>query len=248
MTDNQTPVAGDREALADLETKLFEFLVVKYVQRADARQLALGLQYTEAETHDLAKTLARFLADQWLSAKRGEGFCSEFTSLPASAADKASTAPSGDTLDAAKKLLCDVCACAAESDSLDLPHVIKDCVEPIATLIAERNITLAMLEHSKRFMDPSGPFDTIGLLRELAEAKAALTTLPTGSGDKAGSGEVDRCEAIMNELFLSDNFMGSAQDTEDLAARILAALAHAEKGDETRLLSGSASPPEGGSQ
>jgi hypothetical protein len=32
---------------------VFEWLCRKYVQRQDLRQLALNLQYTEAETHDL---------------------------------------------------------------------------------------------------------------------------------------------------------------------------------------------------
>ena len=36
----------------------FEFLCRKYVQRADERQAAMGLQYTEAETNDLAKECA----------------------------------------------------------------------------------------------------------------------------------------------------------------------------------------------
>lgn len=38
---------------------VFEFLCRKYVQRQDARQKSMGLQYTEAETHDLADTLVR---------------------------------------------------------------------------------------------------------------------------------------------------------------------------------------------
>jgi hypothetical protein len=38
--------------------KLFEFLTQKYAQRADARQKAMGNQYTEAETHDLAYELS----------------------------------------------------------------------------------------------------------------------------------------------------------------------------------------------
>lgn len=45
----------------DLELDLFNFLCRKYVQRADARQKAMGLQYTEAETHDLAREIARFI-------------------------------------------------------------------------------------------------------------------------------------------------------------------------------------------
>lgn len=44
------------------EQAIFEFLCRKYVQRADRRQKAMGLQYTEAETHDLARELAAFIA------------------------------------------------------------------------------------------------------------------------------------------------------------------------------------------
>lgn len=46
----------------ELETDLFAFLCAKYVQRADDRQKAMGLQYTEAETRDLARTVARWIA------------------------------------------------------------------------------------------------------------------------------------------------------------------------------------------
>lgn len=47
-------------------TKLFYYLCRKYVQRADARQKELGLQYTEAETHDLAECVARwFINEGW---------------------------------------------------------------------------------------------------------------------------------------------------------------------------------------
>lgn len=41
------------------EQEVFAFLNRKYVQRADARQKEMGLQYTEAETHDLAKEIHR---------------------------------------------------------------------------------------------------------------------------------------------------------------------------------------------
>ena len=47
--------------MTDLESAIFEFLCRKYVQRADDRQRAMGLQYTEAETHDLASEMARFI-------------------------------------------------------------------------------------------------------------------------------------------------------------------------------------------
>lgn len=44
--------------LADL---LFQHLSRRYVQRQDDRQRQMGLQYTTAETHDLADTIARFV-------------------------------------------------------------------------------------------------------------------------------------------------------------------------------------------
>jgi hypothetical protein len=46
-----------------LEEMLFSFLCQKYVQRADTRQTKMGLQYTEAETHDLAKEICNFIAE-----------------------------------------------------------------------------------------------------------------------------------------------------------------------------------------
>jgi hypothetical protein len=45
----------------NLEADLFLWLITTYVQRFDARQKILGLQYMEAETHDLAKGLAAFI-------------------------------------------------------------------------------------------------------------------------------------------------------------------------------------------
>jgi hypothetical protein len=45
----------------ELERDLFALLCKKYVQRCDERQTAMGLQYTTAETRDLARTIARFL-------------------------------------------------------------------------------------------------------------------------------------------------------------------------------------------
>lgn len=39
---------------------IFAWLCRKYVQRADARQKSMGLQYTEAETHGLAADFSRF--------------------------------------------------------------------------------------------------------------------------------------------------------------------------------------------
>jgi hypothetical protein len=46
----------------DLEAELFVFFNRKYVQSSNERQRAMHLQYMEAETHDLAKEVARFIA------------------------------------------------------------------------------------------------------------------------------------------------------------------------------------------
>lgn len=43
------------------EGSAFEWFSAKYVQRADVRQAALGRVYTEAETHDLAKSVMSWL-------------------------------------------------------------------------------------------------------------------------------------------------------------------------------------------
>jgi hypothetical protein len=40
---------------------MFEYLANRYVQRADQRQFSMGLQYTEAETHDLADEVMKYL-------------------------------------------------------------------------------------------------------------------------------------------------------------------------------------------
>ena len=42
------------------ENEVFELLNRMYVQRADERQKEIGVQYTEAETHDLAKQVFKF--------------------------------------------------------------------------------------------------------------------------------------------------------------------------------------------
>ena len=55
-----------------LEISIFDWLCRKYVQRADARQKSLGLQYTEAETHDLAEEIAKNVA-QWADVHLREG-------------------------------------------------------------------------------------------------------------------------------------------------------------------------------
>ena len=54
-----------------LRVAIFDWLCLKYVQRADTRQESMGLQYMEAETHDLAEEIAaRFEAE--LTAQREE--------------------------------------------------------------------------------------------------------------------------------------------------------------------------------
>lgn len=52
------------KTLDGLEKMLFDFLCKKYVQNADARQAAMGLQYTHAETHDLAEEIAEFIREE----------------------------------------------------------------------------------------------------------------------------------------------------------------------------------------
>lgn len=47
--------------IVKLEAYMFAFYCRKYVQRADSRQKEMGLQYTEVETHDLAKETARVM-------------------------------------------------------------------------------------------------------------------------------------------------------------------------------------------
>jgi hypothetical protein len=64
----------DNTPLSELEQQAFDFLCRKYVQRADARQQSMGLQYTEAETHDLAKQVARFTRTQ-ASGGANDGRC-----------------------------------------------------------------------------------------------------------------------------------------------------------------------------
>lgn len=44
-----------------LEEELFQFLCASYTQVQDERQRKMGLQYTGAETHDLAREIVRFL-------------------------------------------------------------------------------------------------------------------------------------------------------------------------------------------
>lgn len=43
------------------EADIFNYLNRKYVQRSDERQKSMGLQYTTAETHDLAREIMKFV-------------------------------------------------------------------------------------------------------------------------------------------------------------------------------------------
>lgn len=43
------------------EEHVFAWLNRKYTQRADERQKAMGLQYTTAETHDLAREIVNYI-------------------------------------------------------------------------------------------------------------------------------------------------------------------------------------------
>lgn len=58
----------------------------------------------------------------------------------------------GERRQAATKLLCDICACAAEAEpeSLALPHVVEGCLLPLGTLIAERDACLYLLQQAHR--------------------------------------------------------------------------------------------------
>lgn len=61
--------AQDVEPLT--ENGLFAFLCRKYRQHAEARQREMGLQYTTAETHDLAKEIFRFVAARCAALEKG---------------------------------------------------------------------------------------------------------------------------------------------------------------------------------
>jgi hypothetical protein len=51
---------------------MFEYLANRYVQRADQRQFSMGLQYTEAETHDLADEVMKYLHARALAVAKME--------------------------------------------------------------------------------------------------------------------------------------------------------------------------------
>ncbi len=55
------------------ENDIFDWLTRTYVQHSDARQRAMGLQYTEAETHDLARGIAELIRNaEWIPWNGGE--------------------------------------------------------------------------------------------------------------------------------------------------------------------------------
>lgn len=58
----QQPAVAPQAPQTPSHQEIFAWLQGKYVQRADERQKAMGLVYTEAETYDLADSLARYIA------------------------------------------------------------------------------------------------------------------------------------------------------------------------------------------
>jgi hypothetical protein len=64
---------------------VFQFLSRKYVQRADERQRSMGLQYMEAETHDLAAEIARLIQAALSTPMPSEGGGSSVAGLPSAA-------------------------------------------------------------------------------------------------------------------------------------------------------------------
>jgi hypothetical protein len=70
---SSAPVAPVGEGLREaLEKEMFTFLSSHYVQRSDARQAEMGLTYTTAETHDLAKQAVRHLLNS-IAALQNDG-------------------------------------------------------------------------------------------------------------------------------------------------------------------------------
>lgn len=50
----------DGSGMSETEESIFRFLCLKYTQQYDVRQKPLGLQYIQAETHNLARELTIF--------------------------------------------------------------------------------------------------------------------------------------------------------------------------------------------
>lgn len=76
MTNQERPSGSNGEipptseaVRAGLAVLIFEFLEQKYIQRADARQKEMGLQYMTAETHDLSRELAKFMTTRLIHIK-----------------------------------------------------------------------------------------------------------------------------------------------------------------------------------
>jgi hypothetical protein len=93
---------------------------------------------------------------------------------------------------AAKKLLQDICACSAETDpaSLDLPHVVRDCIEPLETLIAERDACLFLSQQTRRHLGQDGPM----VLDAIGEKAAAI------SRAEAAEARALNAEALVKEM------------------------------------------------
>lgn len=66
MLQEWQPYEGHLCKLDEITGKLFNFINKTYTQEQDARQKMLGLQYTTAETHDLAATISKFLIKEKL--------------------------------------------------------------------------------------------------------------------------------------------------------------------------------------
>lgn len=53
-----------------LKALVFDLLIHTYVQQQDKRQREMGLQYTTAETHELADVIARLVLEVHLKARK----------------------------------------------------------------------------------------------------------------------------------------------------------------------------------
>lgn len=93
---------------------------------------------------------------------------------------------------AAKKLLCDICACSAEADpeSLDLPHVVSGCLEPLETLIFERDASLFLAQECHKYIGRDG-YDIFDALREKAAANERA---------REAAARADKAEADLSSL------------------------------------------------
>lgn len=93
-------------------------------------------------------------------------------------------------------LIQNICACAAEFGDPTRPDTRKDVISPLASIIADRNVLLEMSKSWPKFCDPSGPFDTMALLRAEATARLrvaeleALLSSPPAAGEHVGGAGV----------------------------------------------------------